>query len=104
MRVDDGCHPLNDMITIRQIRAARALLGWEQRELADRAGISLTSLSRIERSPAHDARMSTMEKIRATLMAAGIAFVNRDDGVIGVMMRPPAGTGTPNGSPSTDEE
>lgn len=86
------------MITIRQIRAARALLGWEQRELADRAGISLTSLSRIERSPAHDARMSTMEKIRATLMAAGIAFVNRDDGVIGVMIRPPSGeNGTDGG-------
>jgi transcriptional regulator with XRE-family HTH domain len=86
------------MITIRQIRAARALLGWEQRELADRAGISLTSLSRIERSPGHDARMSTMEKIRATLTAAGIAFVNRDDGVIGVLIRPASGENATDGS------
>lgn len=85
-----GFCPLGGMITIKQIRAARALLGWEQRELADRAGISLTSLSRVERYADHDARISTLEKIRKALVAAGIEFINRSDGVTGVLIRPSA--------------
>lgn len=76
------------MITIKQIRAARALLGWEQQELADQAGVSLTSLSRVERNAQHDARISTLEKIRKALVAAGIEFINKSDGATGVLIRP----------------
>ena len=36
------------MITARQSRAARALLGWTQETLADRARVSLTALKRLE--------------------------------------------------------
>jgi DNA-binding XRE family transcriptional regulator len=36
------------MITARQSRAARALLGWTQQELADKALVSLTALKRLE--------------------------------------------------------
>ena len=36
------------MITARQSRAARALLGWTQETLADKARISLTALKRLE--------------------------------------------------------
>ena len=36
------------MITARQSRAARALLGWTQETLADEARISLTALKRLE--------------------------------------------------------
>ena len=36
------------MITSRQSRAARALLGWTQETLADKARISLTALKRLE--------------------------------------------------------
>ena len=35
-------------ITPRQIRAARALLGWSQTELADRSIVSLSSVIRLE--------------------------------------------------------
>ena len=36
------------MITARQSRAARALLGWTQETLADAARVSLTALKRLE--------------------------------------------------------
>jgi predicted transcriptional regulator len=37
------------MITPRQIRAARALLGWSQQRLADKAIIALNALARLEK-------------------------------------------------------
>ena len=36
------------MITSRQVRAARALLGWTQELLADKALVALTALKRLE--------------------------------------------------------
>ena len=36
------------MITSRQVRAARALLGWTQERLADKALVALTALKRLE--------------------------------------------------------
>ena len=38
------------MITARQLRAARALLGIDQRELAQRCGLSLPTIQRMEAS------------------------------------------------------
>lgn len=49
-------------------------------QFADRAGIFPTLLGRIERSGDQDARMSSTEKIRMALVAAGIEFVNHRDG------------------------
>ena len=36
------------MATVEQLRAARALLGWSQTELASRAGLSLPTVKRVE--------------------------------------------------------
>jgi transcriptional regulator with XRE-family HTH domain len=36
------------VVTVPEIRAARALIGWTQNELAKRTGIPLRSLKRIE--------------------------------------------------------
>ena len=36
------------MVTSRQVRAARALLGWTQELLADKALVALTALKRLE--------------------------------------------------------
>lgn len=38
------------MITAAQMRAARALLGIDQRQLAEMAGVSLPTIQRMERS------------------------------------------------------
>lgn len=74
------------MIDGRQVRAARAMLGWSREELLDASGISMSALLRLEGAQA-DTRISTLSKVVRALNQAGIEFVNREDGAIGVMMR-----------------
>jgi predicted transcriptional regulator len=62
------------MISGRQIRAARALLGWSQQDLADRAVVSSNALARFERGQV-DSRSSTILQIERTLRTAGIEFL-----------------------------
>jgi predicted transcriptional regulator len=62
------------MITARQIRAARALLGWSQQQLADKAIVSLNAVTRIERGKV-DSRLSTLKAIEKALIKAGIEFI-----------------------------
>ena len=54
------------MPTIEQIRAARALLGWSQSDLADRADLSQTGIARIENGT-NKPNSKTLEKIKAAL-------------------------------------
>ncbi len=64
------------MITPRQCKAARALLGWNQHGLAKGAGISTPTVGDFERgarSPIH----GTMEKIELALKTAGIRFIGQ---------------------------
>lgn len=63
------------MITGRQIQAARAMLGWSQQKLADRALISRNAVNRIENDRV-DARMDTVDAIMKALSKAGIQFIN----------------------------
>ncbi|AYG57811.1 helix-turn-helix domain-containing protein [Rhizobium jaguaris] len=62
------------MITSRQIRAARALLGWSQQELADKAIVSLNAVVRIETGKV-DPRISTLNAIETALRKAGVEFL-----------------------------
>lgn len=66
------------MITGRQVRAARALLKWNQEMFADKAFVALTA----RRLPVH---RSTCDQVRRALEAAGILFVESDRGR-GVML------------------
>ncbi len=75
------------MITSEQIRAARALLRWEQRDLADASKVSLPSIKRLEMIPGPLVAMPrTIEALRAALEAAGIEFTN--GGRLGVKVKP----------------
>ena len=65
------------MITPKQIKAARALLGWEQTDLAGKSQVSLGSIGNIERE-ATDPKASTLTKIQRALESAGIEFINSD--------------------------
>lgn len=68
------------MLESAQIRAARALLGWHQEELAKRAKIGLATIQRLERAPPGPvmAHVATVMKITACLEKAGIAFIASD--------------------------
>lgn len=63
------------MISAKQIRAARALLDWTQRTLAEKAGLSITAINNIEREEVL-ARSSTLLHLEQTLVEAGIEFLN----------------------------
>lgn len=76
------------MITPRQIRAARALLGWSQHELADKAIISANALNRLEKGKV-DSRISTIVAIEKALIKAGIEFLAADTKGEGVRLKSP---------------
>jgi predicted transcriptional regulator len=76
------------MITPRQIRAARALLGWSQQQLADKAIVSLNAVVRLE-SGVVDSRISTMQAVQKALVKAGIEFLDADQKGEGVRLKSP---------------
>jgi transcriptional regulator with XRE-family HTH domain len=78
------------MITARQSRAARALLGWTQETLADRAVVSLTALKRLE-SGRRAVYESTEDQVRRTLEGNGIVFLSSDQGEGVMLVRAKAG-------------
>ena len=63
------------VISGRQIRAARALLGWSREKLCEETGMSWSTLARLEQGAA-DPRVSTVEAVQAALERAGIEFVS----------------------------
>ena len=68
------------MITSRQSRAARALLGWTQETLADKARISLTALKRLESESGLEVYETTRDQVRRAFEAAGIVLLSTDKG------------------------
>lgn len=67
------------MILPPQIRAARALLAWSQQTLADKAGLSISALKRLEAGTG-DPRMSTVQSVQKALEHHGIEFIPAGDG------------------------
>ena len=68
------------MIVPSQIRAARALLGVSQWELADLAGIGAATVKRIEAASEIRGSAYTFWKIQRALEAAGVEFIPEDAG------------------------
>lgn len=68
------------MITARQSRAARALLGWTQETLADKARVSLTALKRLESENGLEVYESTRDEVRRALEGAGVVLLSTDKG------------------------
>ena len=67
-------------LTAAQCRAARALLGWDQIDLAERAGVARSSVQDFEaekRTP----RPATTDSLLRALEAAGISFIKDASGV-----------------------
>jgi predicted transcriptional regulator len=66
------------MITVRQVKAARALVGWSQSDLAVHSGISEPTIARLESLDGElGGRANTAEKIRAALESAGIDLFSK---------------------------
>jgi transcriptional regulator with XRE-family HTH domain len=63
-------------VTVEMIKAARELLRWRQEELANRAGIAISTLRRLEgmTGPLRG-QPETKAKIVSALQGAGVAFL-----------------------------
>jgi transcriptional regulator with XRE-family HTH domain len=72
------------MVTSRQIRAARALLGWTQQALADRSLLAVNTVRAIEQDRPYP-KAETLESVRRALAKAGIMFL--PDGTMGEGVR-----------------
>ena len=75
-------------ITSEQVRAARALLRWEQRDLAEASGVSLPSVKRLETRPGElAAQERTIVQLRKALEKAGVEFIAENGGGAGVRLK-----------------
>jgi transcriptional regulator with XRE-family HTH domain len=73
------------MVTSAQIRAARGLLNWTVRDLAERSGVHRNTVTRVETEatgPGH-----SVPAIQAALEAAGVEFIAENGGGAGVRFR-----------------
>ena len=69
------CDANRIMLTSDQIRAARALVRWSARELAERAGVSLPTIQRIEAAEGlPSTSVKTLDAVRRALEEAGVEF------------------------------
>jgi transcriptional regulator with XRE-family HTH domain len=65
------------VISAGQVRAARALLGIDQRELADIAGLSVPTIQRMEASEGViRGNVDSLMKLIGALESAGIVLIN----------------------------
>jgi transcriptional regulator with XRE-family HTH domain len=66
----------SELISAPQLRAARALLGIDQRQLADLAGLSVPTIQRMEASEGViRGNVDSLMKLIAALDAAGIELI-----------------------------
>lgn len=72
------------MISAAQLRAARALLGIDQRRLADMAGLSLPTIQRMEASEGViRGNVDSLTKLIGALTSAGIELIGEGAASIG---------------------
>ena len=67
------------MISAPQIKAARALLGLNQRELSKIAEVATSTLKRIELAQELTGSARTLWKLQTALEKAGVEFIPEDD-------------------------
>jgi hypothetical protein len=76
------------VISSELVRAARALLRWEQRDLAGASSVSLPTIKRLEAKPGlMSAHLSTVVALKTALERAGIEFIDENGGGPGVRLR-----------------
>lgn len=77
-----------EILSIRQVKAARALLAWSQHDLASASGVSYPTIARLEKEDGPlGGRAATVAAIRAALETAGVEFIAENGGGAGVRMK-----------------
>jgi len=67
------------LITRGELKAARAVVGWEQTDLAKKAGVAISTVRRMESFDGEvEASTSTLSLVQRTLQKAGVEFLNHE--------------------------
>jgi transcriptional regulator with XRE-family HTH domain len=77
----------NLAISVEQLRASRALLGWSQTQLAKRAGLSLPTVKRVETQRGPKVSDEARFALQRALELAGVEFIDENGGGPGVRLR-----------------
>jgi len=75
------------MISTHQIKAARVFLEWDQRTLAERSGLSLPTIQRMEKLGIARSSVENAQKVQNALESAGVEFIPSNGGGPGVRIR-----------------
>ena len=62
-------------------------LEWEQKELAERSGLSLPTVQRMEKLGLERSSVANANKLKLALETAGIEFIPENGGGVGVRLR-----------------
>jgi PAS domain-containing protein/DNA-binding XRE family transcriptional regulator len=83
--VEQSGHPL----TPPEIRAARGFLGWSAQQLADRAGVSFSTVRRVEAGEGVNVKSASLRAIQAAFEHAHVEFIRTASGAVGVVYNQP---------------
>jgi DNA-binding XRE family transcriptional regulator len=76
------------MISVRQMKAARALVAWSQGDLSAASGVSEPTIARLESQDGQiGGRAETAKKLIAAFEKAGVEFIAENGGGAGVRLR-----------------
>ena len=75
------------MINAVQLRAARALLNWIQKDLVSASNVSLPTVQRMETLGPLRCSAGNVDKVVKALEQAGIEFIDENGGGVGVRFR-----------------
>ena len=79
-----------NMISPKQVKAARLFLDWEQRDLAHHSGLSLPTIQRMEKLGMERSQAGNVQRVQQALERAGIVFIAENGGGSGVRLAVPA--------------
>ena len=79
------------MIDAAQIKAARALVGLTQDDIAKATGLSVQTIKRMESVGTERSSAGNVDAVRKALEAAGVLFIPENGGGAGVRLAKPKG-------------
>ncbi len=76
------------MITSAQIRAARGLLNWSRKDLAEKSGVSFASMMRLESfDGVPSSNVKTLDALKKAVEQSGVEFIGTPQSGAGVKWR-----------------
>ena len=75
------------MILASQLRAARSLLDWNQKDLAQASDLSLPTIQRMETLGLRRSSAGNVEKVQRAVEDAGVEFIDENGGGPGVRLK-----------------